>query len=126
MYEELIKSLRICGDWTGQVRLVGRDCCDGCKYQKDGVCESFKGNKELLLIEAADAIEELQDKVDRAICFWDSKEIAEAMRELNSYLPNITDPAWQKAHREMGFISPLADIYEELGVYDEPPKEETE
>jgi len=60
MYEELINSLRICGDWTSQVRLVGRDCCDGCKYQKDGVCESFKGNKELLLIEAADAIEELQ------------------------------------------------------------------
>lgn len=57
MYEELIKSLRICGDWTEQVRLVGRDCCDGCKYQKDGVCESFNGNKELLLIEAADAIE---------------------------------------------------------------------
>lgn len=61
MYEELIKSLRICGDWTGQVRLVGRDCCDGCKYQKNGVCESFNGNKELLLIEAADAIEQLSN-----------------------------------------------------------------
>lgn len=68
MYEELIKSLRICGDWTEQVRLVGRDCCDGCKYKKDGVCESFKGNKELLLIEAADAIEELQkDRVCRIV-----------------------------------------------------------
>ena len=27
------------------------------------------------------------------------------------------DPDWQKAHVEMGFASPLYDIYEALGVY---------
>ena len=36
------------------------------------------------------------------------------------------DPDWHKAHREMGFLSPLADVYEALGFYDEtedgPPR----
>ena len=60
MDEELIRSLRICGNWEHQVRVAGSDLCDGCKYQVDGDCKSFKGTKELLLNEAADAIEELQ------------------------------------------------------------------
>ena len=76
----------------------------------------------LLLGKAADAIEELADKVDRAIAFWDSKEIAETMRNLNSYLPDITDPEWQKVHMDMGFYSPLGEVYKEMGLYDEPPK----
>ncbi|MBQ7737014.1 MAG: DUF551 domain-containing protein [Oscillospiraceae bacterium] len=56
---ELIKSLRICGDWKQQTRLAGSDRCEGCKYRVDGDCKSFKGDKELLLNEAADAIESL-------------------------------------------------------------------
>ncbi len=27
-------------------------------------------------------------------------------------------PEWQYQHRAMGFISPLADLYESLGFYD--------
>ena len=40
------------------------------------------------------------------------------------------DPEWQKAHQQMGFISPLAEAYEALGAYEEgpgkpdPPEEE--
>ena len=87
MYKELIKSLRICGDWTEQVRLVGRDCGDGCKYQKDGVCESFKGNKELLLIEAADAIEELQKVASKLL----AKYQEEATSVIWEYSGNINE-----------------------------------
>lgn len=29
------------------------------------------------------------------------------------------DPEWQRVHKQMGFISPLADLYEALGFYDE-------
>lgn len=32
----------------------------------------------------------------------------------------ILDPEWQRQHREMGFLSPIADLYESLGLYDEP------
>ena len=74
-------------------------------------------------IEAADVIEELRNKVDRAIGFWDSLEIAKAIRELNDAMPNITDPNWQKVHMDMGFYSPIGEVYKDLGFYDEPPKE---
>lgn len=57
--KKLVDSLRICGDWSQQVRTAGGEPCDGCKYQEDGVCLSLKGNKELLLNEAADVIEKL-------------------------------------------------------------------
>lgn len=36
------------------------------------------------------------------------------------------DPDWQKAHREMGFLSPLADVYEALGFYDETEEDRDE
>lgn len=29
------------------------------------------------------------------------------------------DPEWQRVHKQMGFSSPLADLYEALGFYDE-------
>ena len=83
--------------------------------------------------EAADAIEELlqktqqlEDKLSLAIGFWDAEQ-AELIRKLSQFQTDISDPAWQKAHMEMGFYSPLGEVYKELGVYDEePPKEETE
>lgn len=62
-YSELVKSLRICGDWQQQTRIAGSDRCEGCKYRVDGDCKSFKGDTELLLTEAADAIEELEQQI---------------------------------------------------------------
>ena len=82
-----------------------------------------------LLAESADAIEALQEKLNRAISFWDdcvSDEEIASLRELNSCFPDVYDPAWQKAHKEMGFLSSLADVYEMLGVYDEKEQEESE
>ena len=38
-----------------------------------------------------------------------------SMPQLNISSP-ILDPEWQKAHKAMGFWSPLADLYEELGI----------
>lgn len=38
-----------------------------------------------------------------------------SMPHLNISSP-ILDPEWQKAHKAMGFWSPLADLYEELGI----------
>ena len=35
--------------------------------------------------------------------------------QLNISSP-ISDPEWQKAHKEMGFWTPLADLYEALGI----------
>ena len=49
-----------------------------------------------------------------------------AMKEIRAEisLPDISpiqeyalDPGWQKVHHEMGFASPLYDVYEALGVY---------
>ena len=91
-----------------------------------GLCGDGNSKIALLLGECADAIEDLQSRVNRAIGFWDSEESANAMRSLSSFLPNIADPAWQKAHKEMGFASPLADVYEMLGVYGTEEQEETE
>lgn len=71
-----------------------------------------------LHFKAANAIEDLQDKVDRAIGFWNTKEDAEFSRRLNKLLPDITSPEWQKAHMDMGFYSPLGEIYKETGLYD--------
>lgn len=110
-YTELVKELRsgcaTCKLWDGY-----RCCLDGdCTAQTR--------------LQAADAIEELQDLVNRAIGFWDSAEIAKAIHELNKYMPDITDPEWQKDHMEMGFYSPLGEVYKDMGVYNEPPKEET-
>lgn len=81
------------------------DDCDGNAYG----CVS-------VMRQAADAIETLQDKVDMAIGFWDSKKTAEIMKQLNKYLPDTTDPEWQREHKAMGFYSPIADLYEELGI----------
>lgn len=35
----------------------------------------------------------------------------------------MLDPEWQRQHKQMGFISPLADLYEALGFYDEEDPE---
>lgn len=109
MYEDLVRALRAA---------YARPCSD-LECPGSGECPTAG----CLFREAADAIEELNDKANRAIGFWDSAELAEAMRNINKYLPDISDPEWQRAHMEMGFYSPLGEIYEELGVYDNPPKE---
>ena len=106
-YEELVSDLR---------KNVKIYCLCG---EKDAVITT-------LMKDAADAIEDLQSMVNRAIGFWDSEELAQELRSLNSFMPDVCDPAWQKAHKEMGFLSPLADIYEMMGVYDEEERGDAE
>ena len=66
-YAELVKSLRICGEWGTDVRIPGEPSeCDGCSYydaEKDE-CKSWDApwRKEHLLLDAADAIEEMMQK----------------------------------------------------------------
>ena len=91
-----------------------------------GLCGDSNAPIAKLLSESADAIEDLQSMLNRAIGFWDSEELAQEMRSLNSFMPDVCDPAWQKAHKEMGFLSPLADIYEMMGVYDEEERGDAE
>lgn len=31
-------------------------------------------------------------------------------------LRDISDPEWQKAHMDMGFYSPIGELYKELGI----------
>ena len=108
-YTDLVKSLRRCA-------MAAR--CRGCKYH------AMRGDKdrdchELLLSEAADAIDKLADKVDRAVAFCDSPELAGIMRQQNEWLiSRATDLEWQKAHAEMGFYSPLYDAINALGAAD--------
>ena len=117
MYEELVKRLR---EWANSF-------CGCCKHadKKQKACDDCTAVYGSLW-EAADAIEELQDKVNRAVRFYDSVETAEFMRGLNECLPNILDPAWQKAHMEMGFYSPVGEVYKAIGIYDEPPESDGE
>lgn len=45
---------------------------------------------------------------------------ADERTELEEHLAHCITPEWQKAHRDiMGFSSPLADLYETLGFYNE-------
>jgi len=73
-YTELVKSLRICSDWGTEVRFPGEPSeCDGCSYydaEKDE-CKSWDvlRRKEHLLLDAADATEELL-KAARAMHLW--------------------------------------------------------
>ena len=66
-YTELVKSLRICGEWKAEVRIPSEPSeCDGCAYydaEKDE-CKSWDEpwRKEHLLLDAADAIEELSKR----------------------------------------------------------------
>ena len=95
--------------------------CSECVWRTEDGCSSWdcepvtRNDVRELLKE----VTELRDKVGRAIAFWDSKELADAMRSLNACLPDISDPEWQKAHKAMGFYSPLAEVYEELGIGEE-------
>ena len=55
-YDEIEKSLRICGNTLSE--------CDGCKYDSGEGCKAISNWLDLLEIEAADAIEELQQTVE--------------------------------------------------------------
>lgn len=67
-YEELSKSLRICGHWKADVRFPGKDGCDGCAYhdEANNVCNSWDADnrKENIMLQAADAIEDLENKLN--------------------------------------------------------------
>ena len=76
-----------------------------------------------LLKESADTLDELRSLVVRSLGFYQSEEDARAIHDicnndafkgLNELFERVRDPEWQKVHKQMGFMSPLADIYEEL------------
>ena len=64
--KKLVDSLRICADWTEEVRAPGGTGCEGCKYfgAEENVCLSWlpEGGREKLLDEAADVIENLSQE----------------------------------------------------------------
>lgn len=66
-----------------------------------------------LMNQAAAAIEELQDLVNRSVCFFDSAELAESLRSLNPIMPP-KDIDWHMQHKAMGFADPIADCIEAL------------
>lgn len=135
-YAELVKSLRICGDWKQEVRLAGSDRCEGCKYRVDGDCKSFKGDTELLLAEAADAIEELQKN---RVCRIVEKDGETELFIENRWIP-VTEKMpernkWVLAYcKYKGHVIDYVDInglwsYGNVTHWQplpEPPKEETE
>lgn len=95
MYDELIAELRQhhCDAKEDDTQEV----CEECAYDVIIADESVPSGIASVCVcglmnRAANAIEELQNKVDRAIGFWDSLEIAKAMREQSDAMPNITDP----------------------------------
>ena len=71
-----------------------------------------------LLKESADTLDELRSLVVRSLGFYQSEEDAIKIREIGKSMEDLCirarDPEWQKVHKQMGFMSPLADIYEEL------------
>jgi len=66
-YNDLVRSLRQCGKWQGEVRYIGRETqCKGCAYHdavKD-VCKSWdcKTHEDHIMLDAADAIEVFESK----------------------------------------------------------------
>lgn len=84
-YNDLVRSLRQCGRWQGQVRSAGRETqCKGCAYHdaENDVCKSWdwKTHEEHILLDAAYAIEKLQKKVvewQEEACMWNNKYYAE-------------------------------------------------
>lgn len=44
----------------------------------------------------------------------DECEEGEEMNALNDLYVRALDPEWQRAHRAMGFSSPIADLYDTL------------
>ena len=90
-------------------------------------------------IDRADALSVLCDACGNVACQAGRKPHCSVYEQMQAIpvriaLPDLEipvfalDPDWQKAHREMGFLSPLADVYEALGFYDEtedgPPRAE--
>ena len=83
-YNDLVRSLRQCGRWQGEVRSVGRETqCKGCAYHdaENDVCKSWdwKTKEEHIMLDAADAIEKLQKKIaewQEDACKWNNEYYA--------------------------------------------------
>lgn len=45
--------------------------------------------------------------------------LTEKKNEIDALMARALTPEWQKAHMDMGFISPLGELYKALGVYDD-------
>lgn len=70
-YEELVKALRVCGD-------TETDGCYDCKHQNQ-----FMTCNQLLMLQAADAIEELQRQIDA----WVEPERKALIKSLPKWIP---------------------------------------
>lgn len=98
-YTELVKSLRICGEWGTEMRIPGEASeCDGCSYYdaEQDECKSWDmpWRKEHLLLDAADAIEKLQKDLERTKeyeTFWE-KEATEALKKFQVAV--ASKPQW--------------------------------
>ena len=73
MYEELVKRLRAVTDGSHE------DKCDGCPYDEDYPC--CVDCLDTMLKQAADAIEELSKRIDRAVELYNRGVERSAMYE---------------------------------------------
>lgn len=138
MYDELVKSPRICGDWENAHRFPGKDGCDGCAYHDEAndVCNSWDADnrKENIMLQAADAIEELSKPrwIPVTERLPDVGETVWAVYS-NSLFPN--GKSWHKTLKydgeiwidENGYRYLPANIthWQERDPLPEPPKEKT-
>lgn len=117
MYEELVESLRICGHWKDDIRFPGKDSCNGCMYHdaENNVCKSWipdDDRKERIMLDAADAIEEL----------------LRAAKKMHTWIFLNTGDE-QKAYDECGLSDEMNAALGYGGKFElraEPPKEVTE
>lgn len=142
MYEELVKSLRICGDWETDVRFPGKDGCGGCAYHDEAndVCNSWDADnrKENIMLQAADAIEALQAAVEREKTytqFWEDaaktckaqyEELLHAAKKMHTWI-FLHSGDEQKAYDECGLSDEMNAALGYGGQFElraEPPKEE--
>ena len=49
----------------------------------------------------------------------DDCPLTEQKNEIDELMARALTPEWQKAHMDMGFLSPLGEVYKALGVYDD-------
>ena len=100
--------------------MTERDC-NACLWaRRDGDCASWDCDY-IPMAEAAEAWKEAKA----------SEMTEEETKALNDLYARALDPEWQRAHRAMGFSSPIADLYDTLEELakersedDDLPKEE--
>ena len=85
--------------------------CDTCVWAtRNGGCASW-GCDYIPMQDAAEAWKERQE-ADKYFKVQTMTE--EETKALNDLYARALDPEWQRAHRAMGFYSPIADLYDTL------------